>query len=47
LRAAERVAETITLLQEREKNLQKQEKELKSADQPLYIQVIDTFLKPF
>ena len=43
LRAAERVAEAITLLQEREKNVQKQEKELKSADRPLYIQVIDTF----
>jgi hypothetical protein len=43
LRAAERVAEAITLLQEREKNVQKQEKELKSADKPLYIQVIDTF----
>ncbi len=43
LRATERVAEAITLLQEREKNVQKQEKELKSSDQPLYIQVIDTF----
>ena len=43
LRATERVAEAIPLFQEREKNVQKQEKELKSADQPLYIQVIDTF----
>ena len=37
------MTEAITLLQEREKNAQKQEKELKSADRPLYIQVIDTF----
>ncbi len=37
LRATERVTEAIKLLQEREKNVQKQGKELKSADQPLYI----------
>ena len=43
LRAAERVAEAITLLQEREKNALKHENELKSSDQPLYTQVIDTF----
>ncbi len=35
--------ETITLLQEREKNALKNENELKSPDQPLYRQVIDTF----
>ena len=42
-RATERVVETITLLQEREKNALKNENELKSPDQPLYTQVIDTF----
>ena len=43
MRAAHRVAEAITLLQEREKNALKHENELKSSDQPLYTQVIDTF----
>jgi hypothetical protein len=35
LREAERVVESITLLQEREKNTPKHENELKSSDQPL------------
>jgi hypothetical protein len=43
LRDDERVVESITLLQEREKNTLKHENELKSSDQPLYTQVIDTF----
>ena len=44
MREAERVTEVIHLVQELEKNDLKHENELKSSDQPLYTQVIDTFL---
>ncbi len=43
LRSLERINTTITNIQEQEYTKQKQEKDLKSTEGPMYQQIIDTF----
>ncbi len=43
LRSLERINTTITNIQEQEYTEQKQEKDLKSTEGPIYQQIIDTF----